>query len=285
VGATPVPIPNTEVKPHFGDGTAGITCGRVARRWDSIRKRRRVDPWVDTAPLLFWGVPVILDGVPQGRSEAYLTGWLLSDVGKNLAQINYPPLSIWIRSFRLDRFVDFGKSDFVGREAALREREVGSAQGFVLLDVDAGDADASADDGIWIGERRVGFVTSGAYGHHVTKSLALAYLDRDVIEADPKLSIFVVGEEPSARILPEPPYDPKSSNLRDQGEGASSYIHPVPEGAHPCSNPARESNEQADLLLQGVRFENHSLRIRLQSRIADLTLRDAGLEFADQTAL
>ena len=34
VGATPVPIPNTEVKPHFGDGTAGITCGRVARRWD-----------------------------------------------------------------------------------------------------------------------------------------------------------------------------------------------------------------------------------------------------------
>jgi dimethylglycine dehydrogenase len=114
----------------------------------------------------------------------------------------------------LDRFVDFDKGDFIGREAALREREKGSAQGLVLLDVDAGDADASSDDGIWIGKRRVGFVTSGAYGHRVKKSLALAYLDRDVIEADSALSVFVVGEERSAQILPEPPYDPTGSNLR-----------------------------------------------------------------------
>ena len=36
-GATPVPIPNTEVKPRFGDGTAHFLCGRVARRWDFMR--------------------------------------------------------------------------------------------------------------------------------------------------------------------------------------------------------------------------------------------------------
>ena len=41
VGATPVPIPNTEVKPHFGDGTARFTGGRVARRWDSLRNGAR----------------------------------------------------------------------------------------------------------------------------------------------------------------------------------------------------------------------------------------------------
>ena len=35
-GATPVPIPNTEVKPRFGDGTAHFLGGRVARRWDSL---------------------------------------------------------------------------------------------------------------------------------------------------------------------------------------------------------------------------------------------------------
>jgi hypothetical protein len=38
VGATPVPIPNTEVKTYFGDGTAHFLCGRVARRWDSFAK-------------------------------------------------------------------------------------------------------------------------------------------------------------------------------------------------------------------------------------------------------
>jgi dimethylglycine dehydrogenase len=114
----------------------------------------------------------------------------------------------------LDRFVAFDKADFIGREAALREREEGVAQRLVLLEVDAGDADASADDGIWIGDRRVGFVTSGAYGHHVKQSLALAYVDRDVIESADTLEVFVVGEARPARILPEAPYDPTSSKLR-----------------------------------------------------------------------
>jgi dimethylglycine dehydrogenase len=114
----------------------------------------------------------------------------------------------------LDRFVAFDKGDFIGREAALREREEGAAQRLVPLEVDAGDADASADDGIWIGDRRVGFVTSGAYGHHVKKSLALAYVDRNVIDSADELDVYVLGEARAARILPEAPYDPTSSKLR-----------------------------------------------------------------------
>ena len=61
----------------------------------------------------------------------------------------------------------------------------------------------------------MGFVTSGAYGHHVGKSLALAYVDRDVAESAPELTVFVVGEPRTARILPEIPYDPKGAKLRD----------------------------------------------------------------------
>jgi len=114
----------------------------------------------------------------------------------------------------LDRFVAFDKADFIGREAALREREEGVSQRLVLLEVDAGDADASADDGIWIGDRRVGFVTSGAYGHHVKKSLALAYVDRESIESAEDLDVYVVGEARTARILPAAPYDPTGSKLR-----------------------------------------------------------------------
>ena len=55
VGATPVPIPNTEVKPRIGDGTAGFTGGRVARRWDPLRNGVRSRPGavsVSDAPLL-----------------------------------------------------------------------------------------------------------------------------------------------------------------------------------------------------------------------------------------
>jgi dimethylglycine dehydrogenase len=131
---------------------------------------------------------------------------------------------IWNAEFRqdmtpgmsgLDRFVAFDKEGFIGREAALREREEGARQRLVLLEVDAADADASMDDGIWLGGRRVGFVTSGAYGHHVRKSLALAYVDTDIVEAAPELTVYIVGEERAGRILPEPPYDPTGSRLRD----------------------------------------------------------------------
>jgi dimethylglycine dehydrogenase len=130
---------------------------------------------------------------------------------------------IWNAEFRqdrtpgmsgLDRFVAFDKEGFIGREAALREREQGPPQRLVLLAVDAADADASMDDGIWVGERLVGLVTSGAFGHHVGMSLALGYLDVDVIGASPELTVFVVGEPRSARLLPEPPYDPSGFRLR-----------------------------------------------------------------------
>jgi dimethylglycine dehydrogenase len=115
----------------------------------------------------------------------------------------------------LDRFVAFDKDVFTGREAARRERETGAPQLLVLLDVDAEDADASGDEGIWLQGRKVGFVTSGSYGHHVRKSLALAYVDREIAEASPELTVHVVGDERAARILSEPPYDPKGSRLRD----------------------------------------------------------------------
>ncbi len=131
---------------------------------------------------------------------------------------------IWSAEFRqntspfmagLDRFVAFDKGDFIGRDGALRDRDAGVDRLLVLLEVDAGDADASMDQPIWIEERCVGSVTSGAYGHHVGESLALAYVDAEVAGSRPDLVISVVGEPIPARILPEPPYDPKGAKLRD----------------------------------------------------------------------
>ncbi len=115
----------------------------------------------------------------------------------------------------LDRFVAFDKGEFIGRDAASRERDGGGArQRLVLLDVAAADADASGHDGVWFEGRHVGSVTSGAYGHHVGKSLALAYVDRDAIDADRELTVYVVGEPRTARILAGPPYDPEGLRLR-----------------------------------------------------------------------
>jgi dimethylglycine dehydrogenase len=115
----------------------------------------------------------------------------------------------------LDRFVAFDKGEFIGKDAAMCERQEGATQSLVLLEVEAEDADASGDEGVWQQGARVGFVTSGAYGHYVKKSLALAYVDAAVADERPELTVHVVGEERAARILPEPPYDPKGTKLRD----------------------------------------------------------------------
>jgi dimethylglycine dehydrogenase len=115
----------------------------------------------------------------------------------------------------LDRFVAFDKGEFIGREAATEEREHGVARRLVLLAVDALDADARKDDGIWLDDHHVGVVTSGGYGHHVGLSLALAYVDDEVAAVEPELMVYVVGEPRLARILPEIPYDPLGLRLRD----------------------------------------------------------------------
>jgi dimethylglycine dehydrogenase len=114
----------------------------------------------------------------------------------------------------LDRYIDYGKGEFIGRAAALRDRESASALQLVLLSVDAVDADATGFEPIFRGERRVGFVTSGAYGHHVKQSLALAYVDRSALAGRDPLEVQVVGERRAARILTEPPYDPRGMRQR-----------------------------------------------------------------------
>jgi dimethylglycine dehydrogenase len=64
----------------------------------------------------------------------------------------------------------------------------------VTLRIDSLDADASGFEPVKCRGKLVGFVTSGAYGHHVQQSLALAYVDRDIVAASPELTVDVIGE-------------------------------------------------------------------------------------------
>jgi dimethylglycine dehydrogenase len=114
----------------------------------------------------------------------------------------------------LERFIAFDKGEFVGRAAALAERARGPAQRLVLLAVDSDDADVTGFEPVSAADRRVGFVTSGAYGHHVRQSLALAYVDQAVAAQVLQLSVDVLGESRRARILTEPPYDPRGLRMR-----------------------------------------------------------------------
>jgi dimethylglycine dehydrogenase len=130
---------------------------------------------------------------------------------------------IWSAEFRhhvtpagcgLDRYVAPDKGEFTGRAAFLRDRETGPSRRLVLLHVDASDADAAEGDPVRRDGELVGEVTSGAYGHSVGMSLALAYLDAGTAEARPALTVEVMGEPRTASVLPRAPYDPDGTRLR-----------------------------------------------------------------------
>jgi dimethylglycine dehydrogenase len=115
----------------------------------------------------------------------------------------------------MDRWIAWDKGDFVGRKKALAERE-GPPPSHVLvtLELDAVDADASGYEPIWSDGRRVGFTTSGGYGHWIRKSLAMALISPEFASVGTKLSVHIVGVERAARVIASSPYDPAGRSMR-----------------------------------------------------------------------
>lgn len=116
---------------------------------------------------------------------------------------------------RMDRWIAWDKGDFIGRKAALREHEDDTAPSrLVTLEVDAADADASGFEPVWKDGRRIGFITSGGYGHTIGKSLAMALVEAPFATDRGQLSVHVVGVERPARIIDDSPHDPAGSAMR-----------------------------------------------------------------------
>ena len=130
---------------------------------------------------------------------------------------------IWSREFSRDyspmesglsRFVTYDKPGFIGRDAALRERENPPKRQLVLLDVDALDAEANFLEPIWAEKERVGFVTSAAYGHTCGKSLAMGYVASHAASAGTSLHVTILGERRACRVLTEAAVDPQGARMR-----------------------------------------------------------------------
>lgn len=114
----------------------------------------------------------------------------------------------------LGRFVNLDKSDFVGRDAALRLQQQEPAYRLTALEVDAADADAWGGEPLLRDGEYVGYVSSAAYGHCAGKSLALGYLKNHIAREAGELSVELVGEPRPVRALAEPAVDPKGERMR-----------------------------------------------------------------------
>lgn len=128
---------------------------------------------------------------------------------------------IWSREFTpdykphqngFDRFVAYDREGFIGREAALADRDDPKGRVLVPLTIDA-ESDGFGFEPVWSDGKIVGYTTSAGYGHHVKRSLALAYIDRD-LPPDAPLTVSIIGEEKPAQRLSGPAYDPSGSRMR-----------------------------------------------------------------------
>jgi dimethylglycine dehydrogenase len=114
----------------------------------------------------------------------------------------------------LDRFIDFGKSEFAGRDAALAERAAGPARRFVVMEIADADADVIGYESIIKDGAAVGYVTSGAYGHCIGKSLAAGYVPTGVARDGERFEIDILGDMRTATVRLQPLYDPDGVRLR-----------------------------------------------------------------------
>jgi dimethylglycine dehydrogenase len=104
---------------------------------------------------------------------------------------------------------------FLNRDACVACLQKPPREMLSILDVETSalNADASGSEPIFLLDGKpAGRVSSGGYGYSVGKSLALAYLS----DATPgtEVDVMILGRPHRARVLAEPPFDPKGDRLR-----------------------------------------------------------------------
>ena len=161
----------------------------------------------------------------------------------------------------LNRWIDFSKREFVGREALLQVQERGLRQRWVGLILDStapanpGDAvytvaDVAAyrpDTGMDIdaneefdaeraGWTQIGRITSSARGHSVGKMLALGYIDVSHTWPGARVMVATGGGRPvPASVASTPFFDP--AGLRLRGTTEYSPREAAAQGSSPSSGP------------------------------------------------
>jgi len=110
--------------------------------------------------------------------------------------------------------LDADMTRFDARAESHRKNDKSCGFRLTYMEVSATDSDVRGGEPVYLDDRCVGVTTSGAYGHHVAKSLAFAYVQVSHSHPDTHLGVDLLGERCRATVLSEPAYDPANLKLR-----------------------------------------------------------------------
>lgn len=108
----------------------------------------------------------------------------------------------------LGAFVKLGKENFIGKEALVRQKELGLGRrlaGFEML----GRGIPRSGYDVMVGDKKIGFVTSGTYSPSLEKNLGMAMLDAEYLQPDAEFDVIIRNKPVRARICELPFYSKK----------------------------------------------------------------------------
>ena len=112
----------------------------------------------------------------------------------------------------LQFLIDWNKGDFLGREALAKTRDDGVQRKLVCLALEA-PLPVFGGEAIFVDGKPVAQSTSGNFGYTIGKSLVLAYLPVEYMEAE-KFTIDAFGKRSSATLINGCAYDPGGQKIR-----------------------------------------------------------------------
>ena len=128
------------------------------------------------------------------------------------------------RDTPLEAGISFGvasdkKVDFNGREAFLRQRELGLNRRLVIFTLDDPEPLILGDEPIYRNGKIVGLITSGSFGHTLGRSVCMGYVENhdgvnDGFIKEGTYEIEISAERFSASAGLRPPYDPNGLRVK-----------------------------------------------------------------------
>ena len=114
----------------------------------------------------------------------------------------------------LDRFVKLQKQDFIGKDALRQRAEAGPRKKLVTLKIETTRGPAHGGASLMHGDRVVGTITSGDWGHRTGMNLAYAFVQPSLAAEGSRMMLDLCGEHVEASVLAPAVYDPDFSRVR-----------------------------------------------------------------------
>jgi dimethylglycine dehydrogenase len=113
----------------------------------------------------------------------------------------------------LERFVNLKKNNFIGKTSLQKRFKDGPKQKLVCLSINCTHAPAHGGASLMEDDKVIGTITSGEWGHRVGLNLAYAFVNPEKSKPGTKMTLNLLGEMISVKVIPFGVYDRSYSRI------------------------------------------------------------------------